>query len=215
VAEDGKSVTVTYETGGGNELARVEVTEFPDRTRYGMRADAAYVQTLLGRRSPYTAAEARWVALLNEIDAGDEETLDFKLWQQFPKTYAGSVFVTRYPNPPLVVYRFTKSAQAHLRAIRKRSEHPANARVATAMVTRSTLERLSERISEAVSRQRAFDGIYVASAGQDRATQSVLVQVVTTRSDAQAYLAAKFGPHVRTEVVGDRVECYLERNTSM
>ncbi|RKQ90960.1 hypothetical protein C8N24_0776 [Solirubrobacter pauli] len=289
VAADGMSVTVSYETGGGNERARVEVTEFPDRvevglvekvyngpntadlryetyaaplaaplgdrpvvdafnrrtlrqvgarpgqppcpagtgertrleeaiadrSRFGMRADAGYVQALLRRGSPYTKAEARWVALLDEIDSGDEETLDSDLWERFPKTYAGSVFVTQYPKPPLVVYRFTKDAQGHLRAIRKRSQHPANARVATATVTRSALERLLERVHDAIAEQRELGGFFVAATYEDRATESVLIQVVTTRADSDAYFKARFGPHVRTEVVDDRVECYLDRNTRL
>jgi hypothetical protein len=180
------------------------------RTAYGMRADPGYVQSLLDRRSPYTKAEARWVALLNEIDAGDEEKLDFDLWKRFPKTYAGSVFVTRYPKPPLVVYRFTKDPRSHLAAIRRQSKHPKNVRVATATITRSALQELQEKIDAALEQQRTFDGFYVAHAYEERATESVLISVVTARTDSQAYFTAKFGPHVRTEVVGDRVECYVD-----
>jgi hypothetical protein len=180
------------------------------RTAYGMRAGPGYVQSL-DPRDPYTKAEARWVSLLNDIDVGDEEELDFDLWKRFPKTYAGSVFVTRYPNPPLVVYRFTKDARSHLAAIRKRSEHPRNEREATETVTRSELAELQETIRAAIERERAFDGFYVADVIEDRATESALVRVVTARTDAQAYFAARFGPHVRTEVVADRVECYLNR----
>jgi hypothetical protein len=283
VAEDGMSVTVTYSTGGGNELARMEVTEYPDRVEigvvekvyngsntadlrimshtaplsaplgerpiidaynrrtlqqvgsrpghppcpsapaeptrleeaieqrasYGMRADPSYVQHRLSAGGLYTKAEARWVSLLNAIDAGDEEQLDFDLWKRFPKTYAGSVFITQYPKPPLVVYRFTDNARRHLAAIRSKSEHPANVRVGTATVTRSALEDLQEKIHAALDEQRAFDGFFVAGVNEDRATQSVLIRVVTTRADSQAYFAARFGPHVRTEVVGDRVECFL------
>ena len=284
VAEDGLSLTVTYSTGGGNEFARMEVTELADRVEvgvvekvyngpntddlrvmshvaalsapladrpvvdaynrqplqqvgsrpgqppcppkpaeptpleqaiaqreaYGMRADRGYVRSL-GRRSPYTKAEARWVSLLNDIDAGDEEKLDFDLWKRYPKTYAGSVFVTRYPKPPLVIYRFTKRARSHLAAIRKKSEHPKNVRVATATVTRSALEKLQEKIRAALDQRQAFDGFSVTEVHQDRATESVLVRVITARTDAQAYFAARFGPPVRTEVVGDRVECSLDQ----
>lgn len=284
VGDDGMSLNLTYATGGGNEFARMEVTEFPDRVEvgvvekvydggntldlrmmsnaaplsapladrpvgdafnrkmlrqvgsrpgqppcpakpaeptpleraialraaYGMRADPGHVQSLLSRRSPYTKAEARWVSLLDDIDAGDEEKLDFDLWKRFPKTYAGSVFVTRYPKPPLVVYRFTKRPRSRLAAIRKKSEHPENVRVATATVTRSELEELQQTIRATLDQQRAFDGFYVIDVGEDRATESALVRVITARTDAQRYFAAKFGPHVRAEVVGDRVECYLD-----
>ena len=120
------------------------------------------------------------------------------------------MFVTRYPKPPLVVYRFTKDARSHLAAIRRKSEHRKNVRVATATVTRSELEELQEKIRAALDQQRALDGFYVAGVSQDRATESALIRVVTARTDSQAYFAARFGPHVRTEVVGDRVECYLD-----
>ena len=102
----------------------------------------------------------------NDIDSGDEEKLDFDLWKRFPKTYAGSVFVTRYPKPPLVVYRFTKNARSHAAAIRKRSEHRANVRVATATVTRSALEELQEKIRTALEQQRTLDGFYVTASAR-------------------------------------------------
>ena len=109
-----------------------------------------------------------------------------------------------------MIYRFTKNARSHAAAIRKRSEHRANVRVATATVTRSALEELQEKIRAALEQQRTLDGFYVTGVSEDRATQSALIRVVTTRTDAQAYFAARFGPHVRTEVVADRVECYMD-----
>ena len=36
VAADGLSLDVTYSTGGGNQFARIEVTEFPDRVEVGV-----------------------------------------------------------------------------------------------------------------------------------------------------------------------------------
>ena len=286
VAEDGMSLTVTYSTGGGNQFARMEVTEFPDhvevgvvekvyngsntadlrsmienaplsaplgdrpvvdaynrktlqqvgsrpgqppcpakpaeptrleqaiaqRAEYGMRADPGYVQASTAAL-PTPRPRRAGSRCLNDIDQGDEETLDFNLWKQFPKTYAGSVFVTQYPKPPLVVYRFTKDARSHLAAIRKKSKHPENARVATGTVTRSELEELEEKIRAAFEQTRTLDGFFVVSVYEDRATESALIRVVTARTDAQPYFAAKFGPHVRTEVIGDRVECYLDART--
>ena len=172
------------------------------RAQFGFRADLPYVKELVKRtrtstpacRSRTTGRRSRTCSCTSSVDLITRR----------------SVFITRYPKPPLVVYRFTKHARRQLKAIRKRGEHPEAVRVAGAKVTLATLERVSKRVNEALSQGRRLDGFYVASAGQDRATESVLLRVVTTRPDAQAHFMAKFGPHVRTEVIGDRVECYLE-----
>ncbi len=182
------------------------------RTEYGMRADPAYVQQRLNSRSAYTKAELRWLTLLRDIDYGDDEIIDGDLSNDV-KEYAGSVIVAKYPAPPLVVYRFTSGAAKHLAAIKRRSEHPANVRVATVNFSLRDLEALQERIGQdAVAVQGFFDGYGRAGfsymgANVDRETGTIVVRLITTRTDHAAYFANRYGAQVRTEVIGDRFEC--------
>jgi hypothetical protein len=281
VAADGMSLDVSYSTGGGNEFARMEVTEFPDRVevgvvekvyngpntadlrgevrpaalgaplgdrpvidaynrrplqqvgsrpgqppcpaapaeptdleqaiakraQYGMRADPGYVQARLNGRSLYTVAEARWIARLQRLD--DEEFED-RVARLSPKTYAGMVVNAHYPAQPTITYRFKGGARSHLQAIRKLSAQPAAVRVADAGFTLVELQRAQGRIQAAIEQTQLLDGFYVANAYADDAAGVVRVEVVTLRTDGDAYFAGRFGPHVVTEVVGDRVECYLD-----
>jgi hypothetical protein len=175
------------------------------RAAYGMRADARYVQARLNGRSLYTAAEVRWLERVEKVKAEDEQ-LDQRLAHDFPETYAGSVLVTKYPAAPYFLYRFTRDAQSHLKAIRRRSK---SARVGTATVPLAQLDALEHTIRESLETSHEFDGFHVVYVDPDAATGTILIALVTARADHAAYFAAKWGPLVRTEVLAERYECFL------
>ena len=53
------------------------------------------------------------------------------------------------------------------------------------------------------------DGFYVNPDESDgeESTQTVDIDVITTRTDAAEYFTRRFGPLVRVRVIGDRFEC--------
>jgi hypothetical protein len=53
-----------------------------------------------------------------------------------------------------------------------------------------------------------FDGAFnFRGVSIDQAAGTVVVRLITARPDHAASFAARYGPLVRTEVIGDRVEC--------
>jgi hypothetical protein len=187
-----------------------ELTPLADGTRrraeFGMRADSAYVQSLLDRGHLFTKPEERWWRRYQALSA---EHLDVK-----NKTYAGSVVIANhYPAPPLSVYRFTRDAHAHLADLRKRSKYPDAIRVENTSVTTDQLDALNKRIAEdAQAADRFFDGygragLYLVGLWRDELTMRVELQVITPRPDAVAYFTSRYGPLVHVSVIGDRFEC--------
>ena len=88
---------------------------------------------------------------------------------------------------------------------------PQAAAARAADAQQSDVERLAERIS---ADARAGDGFLdgygragFAVAGMRVTRQTVVVQLYTTRQDHAAWFTARYGPAVRTEVIGDRYEC--------
>jgi len=281
VAEDGMSVTVAYDSGGQNQFARIEVSEFPDhvevgvvekvynggntddlrfetavaklsaplgdrpvldaynkqplrqigarpgqppcppkppeptalqqamaeRAGYGMRADEGYVRYRLNSRSLYTKAEARWRARVEKLKQDYEA--DEQLSRRFPQTYAGSVIVARYPKTPTIEFRFKDHAS--LAAARRASKYPKQVRVRNVGFSRAELGKLQQRVEDDLQQTNEFDGFHVAGARVDDESGTLQIELVTTRTDGQAYFAARYGPSTRVEVVGDRLECYLDR----
>ena len=78
-------------------------------------------------------------------------------------------------------------------------------RVARARFTEAELFRLAERIDPGFVDGWGDAGILVRRARVDRGR--VEVEVVTTRDDYAAVLRERFGPAVRTVLVGRRHEC--------
>jgi hypothetical protein len=167
------------------------------RAEYGMRADPEYVRKRLSGRSLFTRAEARWVARLAALE---DEEMYVKA-----KTFAGSRYETKYPAPPRIVFQFKGEARKHLAALRRRSKHPGAVKVVSVDFTAAELEALKESIDEALEPANEFNAVQTSV---DLVTGTVLVTLVTARTDHAAYFTGRFGPRVRTVVVGDRIECW-------
>jgi hypothetical protein len=172
----------------------------------GMRAEPAYVQSLLNRGHMFTKPEERWWERAREVAV---EHLDVK-----DKTYAGSVVIANhYPDPAVAVYRFTRNARSHLAALRKRSKHPDAIRVENVTVTADQLAALNTRIADdAQTVSHFFDGyghagFYLIGLWRNELTLQVELQVITPRPDAVAYFTNRYGPLVHVSVIGDRFDC--------
>ncbi|MBE2319690.1 hypothetical protein DVA67_027220 [Solirubrobacter sp. CPCC 204708] len=114
---------------------------------------------------------------------------------------------------PYMVYGFVKDAARHERAIQRLTRHRGKVRVMAVQFRASELEALARRIGEdALAGDGFLDGygragFAVADANPD--WQAVAVRLYTTRQDHAAWFAARYGPAVRTEVIGDRYECAM------
>ena len=119
-----------------------------------------------------------------------------------------------YPAKPTIVYRFVRNTAKHEAAIKRRSRHPKQIRTETVTFTTR-----GHRASEGHDRGRrdapatASSTATATRASTSRAlyfddmTAKLILLVRTPRTDATAYFAARYGPLVAVEVVGDRFEC--------
>ena len=186
----------------------------PIRQERGLPADPAYVQRRLNSRSYYTRAEQRWLQETETLD--DDDKVEAYL-RRHRADYSGYTVVATYPATPTIVYRFVRNTATHEAAIKRRSRHPKQIRTETVTFTAADIERLEETIgNDAAAGDGFFDGygdagFSFAGATYDDRTAKVVMRVRTPRTDAAAYFAARYGPLVAVEVVGDRFECVGER----
>jgi hypothetical protein len=185
-----------------------------ERQGRGLPADAATVQRRLDRGSLYTNAELRW---LNEVGTFDNDDKVEAYLRRHTADYSGYTILATYPAKPIIVYRFARNTGTHEAAIKRRSRHPKQIRTETVTFTAADVERLEETIeNDAQAGDGFFDGygdagFRFAGASYDDRTAKVILRVRTPRTDATAYFAARYGPLVSVEVVGDRFECPDER----
>jgi len=189
-----------------SELERV----MKERADYGMRADAAYVQSLLDDDREYTEPERRWVKSVERLEF-DQRIDDYTT--HYRKDWGGTAVVADYPAKPYLLIRLTKRIRFHTRELKKLARRPDEIRTVKAVHTADELYETADRINQdALAGDGFLDGygragfrVLVAN-GQDD-TADVVVQVITTRTDAAAYFA-RYGDYVKVEVVGDRFECF-------
>ncbi|MDA0162903.1 hypothetical protein OM076_21705 [Solirubrobacter ginsenosidimutans] len=180
------------------------------RRMRGLPTDPAYVQRQLDRGRLTSQAEERWAKRLSDLV--DDERLDAYL-RKHADDFAGSQPLAVYPDPPRVVFRFTRDLDAHLAALRKLTKHPEAVSVEQATYPIAQLRTVDDAIEAELEAGRGFldafgdAGFYVSSHYADDAADVVVVRVVTPRGDAAEYFAARFGAAVRVEVIGDRYEC--------
>jgi hypothetical protein len=188
-----------------SELERV--TE--ERTEYGMRADAPYVQSLLADDREFTETERRWVKSVQRLD---EENRIHEYTTHYRKEWGGTALVADYPAKPYLLVRLTKRFAFHTRELKRLARRPGEIRTVRAVHAVDEFYATADRISQdAIAGDRFLDGygrsgfLVLAANGHDQ-TADVEVQVITTRTDAAAYFA-RYGDYVKVEVIGDRFEC--------
>ena len=191
-----------------SELERV----IEERSEYGMRADPAYVQSLLDDDREYTEPERRWVKSVDRL-AFDQRIDDYTT--HYRKDWGGTAVIADYPAKPYLLIRLTKRLTFHTRALKRLARRPDEIRTVRAVHTADELYETADRINQdALAGDGFIDGYgragfrVLGANGHDQ-TADVEVDVITTRSDAAAYFAAHYGDYVKVEVVGDRFECAL------
>ena len=194
--------------------AMPEPSEFDRLTRNreqeGLPSDPDTVRERLAHGGAPTAAEERWLerqAALLPNRAVEHYLLAHR------EEFAGEFLPGRFPQEPRIVYRFTRNAARHAAAIKRLVKHPAAVRTETVTYTLRQLDALADQIRRDADLQGGFFDGYGRAGFFFKGTEVpisegvVRVHVVTTRTDAALYFAARYGPLVRADVVGDRYEC--------
>jgi hypothetical protein len=179
-----------------------------ERARYGMRHDAAYVEALLRRHTPYTKAEQAWIDKRDKLDEQERigRYLDAHHDESADWTVAGS-----YPQAPYVLVRVTGRAAYHRAQLRKLFKGPL--KVVTVAHSLEELTVLRNRIeTDAKTAGGFFDGFGDAGfqyldATVDEDADDVRIDVITPRTDAVAYFQARYGPLVQIRLRGTRYVC--------
>ena len=181
-----------------------------ERDQDGLPSDPDTVRERLAHGGTPTAAEERWL----ERQAALRPNRAVKRYlRAHREEFAGEFLPGRFPQEPRIVYRFTGSAARHAAAIQRLVEHPEAVRTETVTYTLRQLDALADQIRRDADLQGGFfdgygrAGFFFAGTEVPISEGVVRVQVVTTRTDAARYFAARYGPLVRAEVVGDRYEC--------
>ena len=181
-----------------------------DRESRGLRADPAYVQQRLNSGRLFTAAEERWLLEVGTFDNDDKVE---KYLRRHSADFSGSVVLGAYPAKPTVLYRFVRNTAKHEAAIKRRSRHPKQIRTETVTFSTADIEHLKDTIeADATAGEGFFDGygdagFAFAGIFYSDVIAKLILNVRTPRTDATAYFAARYGPLVAVEVVGDRFEC--------
>ncbi len=107
---------------------------------------------------------------------------------------------------------FTRDHAKHERALRRLTRHrPNQIRTRTAAFTYAALAEVARRIrADARAGSGFLDGYGRAGFllhDVDIEAQTVTVRLASTRPDHAAWFSARYGPAVRTEVMGERFEC--------
>jgi hypothetical protein len=179
-----------------------------ERLGEGLPAGRDYVRKRLRATNYYTPSEQRWLALVNKLQA--QPRVDAYL-REHAADYGGSTVAGSFPGTPYLLVHVTRRASQYEARLKRLTKLPV--RTVTVARTRTQLDALASRISAAAAAAGGFfdgyghAGFYFANASRDEATNGVDVAVITSRTDAQAYFQARYGPLVRVIVIGTRFEC--------
>jgi hypothetical protein len=183
-----------------------------EREQYGMNVDPAYVQTLVDAGQTYTPDERAWLERYRDI--AYESAVDEYL-QHWRQDWGGNSVYVQYPDPPIVVIRFLRRLELHTERVKALSKYPGQIRTIASTVQRDVFYELPYTIGDEARANGGFldgygrAGFYVNpdESDGDEGTQTVDIDVITPRTDAQEYFTRRFGPLVRVRVIGDRFEC--------
>lgn len=178
------------------------------RAQYGMSTDPALLQSLLAADQDYTPEERAWLETVRRVDS-DRAVHDYLFGGRVFPDWGGNTLVARYPEPPYVIVRFIRRFAFHARALDELSDAPI--RFERSTVRRDWFDLLALYIQDDARASDGYldDAYYVVQASQGESEQVVHVNVITTRSQAEAdaYFKPRYGGIVRVHIIGDRVEC--------
>lgn len=173
------------------------------RRQFGFRSDEAYVRKLIGRGMwesdvgfiPVTPAEDRYLRLRDRLVLGARVD---RLLRRHPHLSGGVSVEDDWPRGPYLLVRVTRDAVRYERVLRRLARFPRNLRTMKVARSYRSLRRLQHRID---FRAHEPDGFHVSAAGVDVYRNRVRIEVITRRTDAEAYFRARYGPGVTTDVI--------------
>lgn len=178
-----------------------------DRREFGFRADRAYVKKLVKRGMweydvgymPATPRENRYLRLRDELELGPRVE---RFLRRHPHLSGGVSVEDDWPREPYLLVRVTREADRYERILRQLARFPDNLRTKRVARSERSLRRVQHRID---FRAHELDGFHVSSTGVDIDRNEVVVELITQRTDGDAYFRAHYGPAVTTEVIATEV----------
>jgi hypothetical protein len=173
-----------------------------ERAELGLRSDAAYVRRLIRRGVweydvgdiPVTPAENRY---LRRRDWLSQMTGPIDRYLARHRGLSGGVSIEdAFPHPAYLLVRVTRHRALHARRLARLAPH-----VRTVLVGHSVRELRAVEGRVDASPPPSADGVVVDGTGVDIDAGTVDVDVITARTDATAYLRARYGPLVTAHVI--------------
>jgi alpha-lytic protease prodomain-containing protein len=174
------------------------------RASFGFRSDLPYVEELIRRGVweydvgyiPVTPAENRYLRLRDRLGLGGRA---YRYLRKRRDLSGGISVEDDWPRGPYLLVRLTRDRAAHEANLKRLARFPRNLRTVEVRYSERQLRRVADRIDPDLDELKA-EGFDVASWGLDISTNSVVVDLITTRTDHAEYFAARYGP-VTTEVI--------------
>lgn len=174
-----------------------------DREEFGFRADEAYVRKLLrgglwhyDHWFPVSPREKVYLHFRDRLHLGDAARRYLRRHEDLD---GGTSVKDNWPHEPYLLQRLTRHRAKHTAALERLARFPDNLRTRIVPLSYRQLERIESAIHR---RGRDADGFRLAASWIDIRHTLVHIQLITTRPDHQAYFRERYGPHVRTYVVG-------------
>ena len=183
------------------------------RTILGLRADEAWVREVTADPDARIAFEIRVTleeeAALNARAASQRDLRPIlrQYGEEHPEDFAG--LMIDQEKGGIVVALFSDNVEEHAAAIARLVHPAAELEVRKVDASSAELEALMNRINGDGDALRSV-GVFVLSIGTDIVRGKLVVEVSTTRGDAQPLLAARYGPMVEVKVT-DPTGSYLPR----
>ncbi len=171
------------------------------REEFGFRADRSYVRKLLRRPGvdsfdymPVTAREKEHVRQYYRLRLGRPVT---RYLRERPGLSGGVTLESGWPGAPYLLLRLTEDPALHEAALRELAKFPDDLRLV--QVAHSTRE--LRQVQDAVDFDaHEADGFHVMGAYTATERGRVVVELITKRTDGEAFFQAAYGPLVTTRV---------------
>lgn len=173
------------------------------RKAMGFRADEAYIRKLVrrglwhyGHWMPVSPREKAYLRFRDRLDLGDAAR---RYLREHKDLDGGTSIQDDWPRDPYLLQRLTRDRAKHTAALKRLARFPDNLRTRSVSLSYGQLERIERAIHR---RGRDADGFRLAGSWIDLRRTLVHIQLITKRADHRAYFRERYGPHVRTYVVG-------------
>jgi hypothetical protein len=176
-----------------------------ERRQLGLPTDRALVRRMLRRSIPFTRREVRYLHEREQL-AVVERRVDAYA-RRHRDVWGGTTIEGDFPRQPYVLVRFTRDRARHGARLKRLVAGDGRLRTATAERPAAELEALRARITRD-ARRGIIDpfapggGFRIEFMDLDFDAGEVVVEIVTRRPDHAAYFRERYGPLVRTVVLG-------------